>query len=182
MSHRGPGKTYPSADVRWESDSWVTCLWETINAVVLGSSEFLCCKSPLSLILSYHVTLCYHAKVSLKYKFAFKKIRQAGRLFPNSYMWISLSNKLQQAKFFVKFCTGFVLTWSLTTTIFSFFLFCLFHLYIMVRRLYRRNPGNFPILCIDSVSVCALPRGPSRSLGLLCSISYPQTGATSSFA
>lgn len=175
MSHRGPRKTYPSDGVRWESDTCVTCLWETINAAVLGSPEFLCYKSPQSLIFSYCVTLCYHSKVSLKYKRAFKKISQKGRLFPNTYMCISMSNKLQQANIFT---WGFAQVWFSHEASPQPYLhsFCsvFFHLYVMVRGLYGRNPKNPPILFIDSISLSTLPLGPSHSLGLLCSISYPQ--------
>lgn len=74
MSHRGPRKTYPSDGVRWESDTCVTCLWETINAAVLGSPEFLCYKSPQSLIFSYCVTLCYHSKFLLSTNVLLKKL------------------------------------------------------------------------------------------------------------
>lgn len=89
-----------------------------------------------------------------------------------------MSNKLQQTNIFT---WGLVLTWSLITTVFAFFLFCLFQLYITVRGLYGRNPENFPILFIDSISMCTFPHGPSHSSGLLCSFSYSQIGATSSF-
>lgn len=97
ISHRGPGKTYHSAGVRWESNTWVTCLWETINAALLGSPEFLHCKSPRSLILSYHVTLWYERRFLISTRLLLKNSQP---LSPNSYMWISMSNKLQQTNIF----------------------------------------------------------------------------------